>query len=58
MKKYEEMFDIWKLKISDFIKYKSEEKKWEEGIKNYLEEELLKNWGKEKPLVHTIIEYE
>ncbi|WNE40510.1 MAG: Ribonuclease J1 [Mycoplasmataceae bacterium] len=60
MKRYEKMFDSWKLKISEFVKNKIEEKdlKWSEDIKNYVEEELLKDWNKEKPLIHTILEYQ
>ncbi|WNE40926.1 MAG: Ribonuclease J1 [Mycoplasmataceae bacterium] len=59
MKRYEKMFDNWKLKISEFVKNKTDEKKnQEEEIKNYIKEELLKDWNKEKPLVHIIIEKE
>ena len=59
MKKNEHLINDWKLKISGLVMNKNHEKEpnWGEEIKNYMEGELLKNWNKEKPLIHTMVEY-
>ena len=58
MKKNEELIDNWKNKISEYIKSNELRANWEEEAKNYWEKELLKDWNKEKPLIHTIVKYE
>ncbi|KLL04525.1 MAG: metallo-beta-lactamase family protein [Mycoplasmataceae bacterium RV_VA103A] len=59
MKKNEHLLNDWKTKITELIMNKILVKKqklnWEEEIKNYLEEELLKSWNKEKPLIRAIV---
>ena len=59
MKKNENLLNDWKLKISELVmnKVKEKEPNWNEEIKNYMERELLKGWNKEKPLIHTMVEY-
>ena len=59
MKKNEHLINDWKLKISGLVMNKNQEKEpnWSEEIRNYMEGELLKNWNKEKPLIHTMVEY-
>ena len=58
MKKNEHLINDWKLKISGLInKNHEKEPNWSEEIRNYMEGELLKNWNKEKPLIHSMVEY-
>ena len=59
MKKNEHLINDWKLKISGLVMKKNHENEsnWGEEIRNYMEGELLKNWNKEKPLIHTMVEY-
>lgn len=58
MKKNENLINNWKNKISEYIKKEEGKTNWEKEIKNYLLEELLKDWVKEKPLVHAIVEFD
>ena len=59
MKKNENLLNDWRLKISELVmnKVKEKEPNWNEEIKNYMERELLKDWNKERPLIHTMVEY-
>ncbi|CFW93087.1 Ribonuclease J 1 [endosymbiont DhMRE of Dentiscutata heterogama] len=58
IKKNENLLEDWKTKIAGLVtnKISAKESDWKEEIKSYLESELLKNWNKEKPLIHTIVE--
>ncbi|MCE8163862.1 MAG: ribonuclease J [Candidatus Moeniiplasma glomeromycotorum] len=64
MKKNESMLHNWELKIATLTRNKiNEQGKNEKGelnlgaeVKNYLENELLKNWNKEKPVIHAMVE--
>ena len=55
MKKYGDLIDDWKNKISEQVKNKAKNLNLEEELKIYVENELLINWKKEKPLIHALI---
>ena len=57
MKRNENLINNWKDKISEYIKKDEKKINWEEETKKYINEELLRDWSKEKPLIHTIVEY-
>jgi len=56
MKRNEDLINQWKNKIIDYIKG-NKLTNWEKEIKEYISKELLRNRNKEKPLIHTILEY-
>lgn len=57
MKRNEDLINNWKNKIGEYIKKEEKKADWEKEIKKYMEEELLRDWKREKPLINTILEY-
>ena len=57
MKKNEMLINNWKNKIDEYLKKEEKSANWEKKIEDYIEKELLGDWNKDKPLIHTIVEY-